>query len=226
MRFGVRLTGILLCLSTALGLCACGAQAAPQEAPDASDSAAYEAAAETVRREFVQLAEDGMDAFVEEEHPELPWYTAILTRFAENSYFEAYYDFDGNGVPEMIIGAGSEEAPTPIAVYAFDGEKMRYLCKESPLGERARLSRADGLFIVTASGGAASGTLTLYRIAPDGWSTEIVDIVDYQFTDASTVSYSSELGNISREELLARGIPEAVGLDIEPEWNCFYRSGG
>ena len=188
------------------------------------DTAAYEAAAQTVREEFVRVIQDGIDAFDEAAHPELPWYTAALTRFPENKYFDGYADFDGNGIPEMVIGTGRDTSMplTPIAVYAFDGQKMHYLCKEHPLGERAYLSRGDGLFVVHGSGGAASGILVLYRIGEDGWSTEIVDVIDYEYTDADHVTYTSEYGRISPEELVSRGLPDSSGLDVAFEWHCFY----
>ena len=146
----------------------------------------------------------------------------LLTRFQENSYYESFYDFDGNGVPEMLIAVGNDEYKTPIAVYAFDGQQMRYLCKEHPLGERAYLSRADGLFVVHGSGGAASGVLAVYRIADDGYSTEMVDVVDYEYSDADHVTYTPQMGKLSPEEITARGIAESNGLDIEPNWTCFY----
>ena len=110
-----------------------GAPAAAEETA-AYDRAAYEAAAQAVKDEFVQLFRDGIEDFDEAAHPELPWYTAVMTRFAENSWYEGYYDFDGNGVPEMLIAAGDGEWMSPVAVYAFDGQQMRYLCKEYPLG--------------------------------------------------------------------------------------------
>ena len=224
-----RILSVLFCLCLTAALCACGKDAAPSAtgrdaARPSYDAAAYEAAAQAVRDEFIGLIETGIEDYDEAAHPELPWYTATLTRFEENSYYEAYCDFDGNGVPEMLIGAGNENGRTPIAVYAFDGQSMRYLCKDWPLGERAYLCRVDGLFMVRASGGAAQGSLVFYRIAPDGWSTEIVDVVDYQFSDEKHVSYTSQMGNISAEELESRGILESFGLDVEPEWSCFYQS--
>ena len=185
---------LLLCLSLGLSLCACGstasaaaveaapaaqaAEPADNSAPEAPgeepayDPAAYEAAAQAVKDEFIQVILDGLDEFDEDAHPELPWYTAALTRFEENSFYEARHDFDGNGVPELLIGAGFGDYLSPIAVYAFDGRDMHYLCREVPLGERVHLSRADDLFVVRASDGAAAGSLTFYRIAEDGSMVE------------------------------------------------------
>ena len=249
-----RLFALLLCLSLALGLCACGGGsgrdavtspgdifASPGDAyedaygtpgdmgweyfttsGDAASVLTYEAAARAVREEFIQVTREGLDSFDEAAHPELPWYTAVLTRFEENRYWESYYDFDGNGVPEMLIAVGDEENKTPIAVYAFDGQNMHYLCKGAPLGERSYLSRKDGLFIVHGSGGAASGALTVYLIAEDGWSTVIVDEIDYEYSDDGRVTYTSRYGTISPEEVVSRGLADSIGLDVDPIWSCFW----
>jgi hypothetical protein len=198
----------------------------PQTVADAVntlyDAAAYESAAQAVKDEFIQVTRDGIDSFDEAAHPELPWYTAVLTRFEGNRYYEGYYDFDGNGVPEMVIAVGDDAYKTPIAVYAFDGKSMHYLCKEHPLGERAFLSRTDGLFVVHGSGGAASGVLAVYRIAEDGWSTEIVDVISYEYSDAEHVTYTPELGNLRADEVVSRGLANSFGLDVELNWSCFY----
>ena len=202
------------------------AEAAPAEAEPAFelDAAAYDAAAQAVRDEFIQVTLDGIENFNEEEHPELPWYTAVLTRYDVNSYFDGFYDFDGNGVPEMLIGLGNEYVPekTVIAVYAFDGQTMRYLCKECALGERSYLSYKDGLFIVHGSGGAASGILELYRIAADGWSTDVIDEISYEFSDAEHVTFTSRDGVISPEQVENLGLMDSLGLDVEVEWTQFY----
>ena len=189
----------------------------------AYDPAAYETAAQAVRDEYIQLIEGGLDNFDENAHPELPWYTAAMTHFSENRYYEWFYDFDDNGVPEMLVAAGSDDYQMPIAVYAFDGQAMRYLCKEHPLGERAHLSYADGLFVVHGSGGASSGVLAVYRIAEDGWSTEIVDVIGYEYSDAEHVTYTPEYGNISPEEVESMGLADYERFDAdEPVWTCFY----
>ena len=188
------------------------------------DTAAYDAAAQAVRDEFIQVTLDGIENFDEEAHPELPWYTAVLTRYDVNSYFDGFYDFDGNGVPEMMVALGNEYVPekTVIAVYAFDGQSMRYLCKECALGERSYLSYKNGLFIVHGSGGAASGILEIYRIAADGWNTEVIDEISYEFTDAEHVTFTSRDGAISPEQVENLGLMESLGLDVEVEWVQFY----
>ena len=104
-------------------------------------------------------------------------------------------------MPELIIAAGDDTYQQPMGLYAFDGEKMVYLCKEAPLGERCSLTYfRDGLFASRGSGGAAVGSVTLWRIGPDGCSTEIYDTVNYEYKDENTVVYTPELGNVSAEE--------------------------
>ena len=205
-----------------------GAQTETEAAPGSLyDTDAYAAAAQAVRNEYVQVIQAGIDSFDEAAHPEIPWYTAALTRYDDNRYYEGYYDFDGNGVPEMVIAIGSEIYPDlkPLAVYAFDGQSMHYLAKEHPLGERSYLSWSDGLFVVHGSGGASSGILAVFRIADDGWSTESVDLIEYEYSDATHVTFTPEYGRITPEEAgdLANQAPLETALAID--WNCFYPVG-
>ena len=55
------------------------------------------------------------------------------------------------------------------------------------------------MFAVHGSGGAAVGSITLWRIAADGIGTEIIDNVNYEYRDENTVIYTPELGNVSAE---------------------------
>ena len=182
------------------------------EAEPAEGQSAYDLAVAVIEQEYIQVREQGLDDFDESAHPELPWYTALLTRYPENSFYKAFYDFDDNGVPELVIGIGSEEIQ-PVGVYAFDGRDMHYLCAENPVGERSHLSRHDGLFVLHGSGGASSGILVLFTIAEDGWSTELVDEFEYEYDEAAgQMTYSSQLGVISPEELVERGLPESEDL--------------
>lgn len=195
------------------------------ESEPIEEQSAYDLAVEVIEQEFIQVREQGLDDFDESLHPELPWYTALLTRYPENSFFKAFYDFDGNGVPELVIGMGGEEI-RPVGVYAFDGRDMHYLCAENPVGERSHLSRHDGLFVLHGSGGASSGILVLFTIAEDGWSTELVDEFEYEYDEAGQVTYTSQLGVLSPEELVERGLPESEGLEAELDWECFLAGEG
>jgi len=159
-----------------------------------------QAAADKVLAEYAALTMDVLENYDETAHPELPWYTAVIANPVRNDLYYGWYDFDQNGTPELVIAAGDEDYRQPMAIYSFDGEKMVYLCKEHPLGERSVLTYfSDGLFAVHGSGGAAVGSITLWRIAADGFGTEIVDNINYEYKDEHTVTYTPELGNVSAE---------------------------
>ncbi len=195
----------------------------------AYDPAAYEAAAGAVRAEYVRIIQAGSDAlenYDEAEHPELPWYTAVLLRYSDLQYYEGYYDFDGNGVPEMMIASGNDSYMELLAIYTFDGQKMHYLCKEYPLGERSRLKRADDQFVLQGSGGASSGILVIFRIAEDGWGTDILDVVEYNYSETGQVTYTPSLGNITPEEITNRALAEYEPFTDDFEWTSFYPGTG
>ena len=159
-----------------------------------------QAAADDVLAEYAALTNDALKDFDESAHPELPWYTAVIANPVRNNLYFGWYDFDTNGTSELVIAAGDEDHKQPMALYAFDGKKMVYLCKEHPLGERSSLTYfQDGLFAVQSSGGAATGCISLWRIAADGYSTEIINTVNYEYKDESTVVYTQESENASAE---------------------------
>ena len=190
-------------LSAPAGTDAAAATKAPAEAAPADDKAAYDAAVEAVLAEYRALDADALENYDEAAHPELPWYTAVIANTVRNDLFCGFWDFDGNGTPELIVAAGDADYQVPEAIYAFDGTKMVYLCKEQPLGERSILTYKDGLFFVHASGGAAVGSVAVYRIAPDGYGTDLIEIMDYEYSDADHVTYTPELGGMTPEEFAA-----------------------
>ena len=165
------------------------------------DADAYRKAKNDLLSEYTGLNQPALEDFDDEAHPELPWYSAIVANPVRNSLYYALYDFDGNAVPELVIAAGDDDWKQPAGIYAFDGEKMVYLCKQMPLGERCSLSYfKDGLFAVQGSGGAATGSVAIYRIAPDGFSTDLIEIMDYEYQDENKVTYTPEFGNMSPQE--------------------------
>ena len=171
---------------------------------------AYDAAVQAVLDEFAALTLDELYDYDEAAHPELPWYTGIIANRERNDLYYGFYDFDGNGVPELVIAAGDDSYQAPEAVYAFDGTKMVYLCKEQALGERATLSvMPDGTFVVRGSSGAAAGVCAIYRIAADGYSTDLLEVMDYEFSEDGTVTYTPQLGNMTPEEFIAGNYTDA-----------------
>ena len=172
----------------------------------AYDSTAYEAAVQALLDEYriVSITEPG--EFREEDHPEIPWYsvsTYLLYQYDGLHLYCGRYDFDGNGVPELVMAVGSEDdpRPQPIGIYAFDGRDLIYLCKEQFLGERASVSvSGDGIFTVCGSGSAFSGGVIVYRIAPDGYSTEILDWYEYEYQQDGSVEITVYAGDMTAED--------------------------
>ena len=180
------------------------------------DYEAYNTAVQAVLDEYAALDADALENYDESAHPEIPWYTAAIANTVRNSLYYGFFDFDGNDVPELIIAAGDDSYQVPEAVYAFNGSGMTYLFKEHPLGERATLSWNGELFAVRGSGGAAVGSVALYRIAPDGKSAELIEVMDYEYADENSVTFMPELGNMTVEEFNALDLGEAPsGIEYE-----------
>ena len=80
----------------------------------------------------------------------------------------AYYDIDGNGVDELLIGNGTQENETIIGLYAFDGEKAITL--NNTVGERASLKiHTDGTIKIQNSESSSSTTTKYYRLDESGY---------------------------------------------------------
>ena len=186
------------------------------------DHAVYQSAMNSVLDEYASLTQEVLENYDDAAHPELPWYTGIVANTMRSSLYYGFKDFDGNGVPELVIAAGTDDYRQPVAIYAFDGQKMVYLCKDHPLGERCFLSGLkDGVFVVRGSGSAATGVFALYRIGEDGFSTDMLEVMDYEYQNESTVTYTPELGNMTAEEFIAGGYPEMMNEDLAVEYTLF-----
>ena len=183
------------------------------------DRAAFEAALKTLLDEYrlVRITEPG--EFREEEHPEIPWYSIVSYLYYQYDGLDlcyGTYDFDGNGVPELVMLTRSEEAQRPIGIYAFDGSKFVYLCKEMPLGDRTSVSvSGDGTFTVSGSGGAFSGVVLVYRIGADGCSTEILDWYEYEYQADGSVRITPQVGDMSAETFDSNALWQPFEVPIE-----------
>ena len=169
MKYTMRLLILVLCAALCMGGCglreknpaAPDATAAPESAvtPEATaaagtesaapadttaapfDQAAYDDAVTDILDQYLELREKGIDGFDEEAHPQLPWYSAVVASWSWNALYYGTWDFDGNGVDELIVAAGDDDFCQPVGIYAFDGRDMRYLCPDQALGERSSVSR-------------------------------------------------------------------------------------
>jgi len=175
------------------------------------DEEVYAAAVDALLEEYRSILPMDPENYDEEAHPEIPWYSAILLRYDGQKVFYGFYDFDGNGVEELVVSVGDDSFSRPIGIYAFDGERMLYLCKDQALGERATVSFADGVFTVTGSGGAASGSVITYRIGEDGYTAEIIDWYEYEYQNENDVTVTVHEGSMTDEAF----DPDALWRDFD-----------
>ena len=100
--------------------------------------------------------------------------------YREGSFHYAYYDIDGNGVEELLIGSGPEEYIRIVDIYGFDGVQAVQLVDEPTLGDRSQLTlMEDGSLYLYGSNGAASGVHKLWRIGGSGYALD--EIYEYSF---------------------------------------------
>ncbi|MBM7643688.1 DUF6287 domain-containing protein [Streptococcus loxodontisalivarius] len=100
----------------------------------------------------------------------------------------ATYDFDKNGVNELVIASNSYGAISIFDIYTINSENklVRLTNAENKLnmiGERMTLTpREDGTFFYHGSGGANTGGNAIYTFAKDGASLEKTAEVSYDFS--------------------------------------------
>jgi hypothetical protein len=88
----------------------------------------------------------------------------------------AFKDIDGNGTPELAIGAGGAGEPAIYDVYAFDGARAVRLIDDGSLGYRAWCCiNADGTIPLWGGQGAGVGAWSFCRIAPDGHTLSLIE---------------------------------------------------
>lgn len=197
----------------------------PTAAPEASNSSPIAAYTAVLRTYFddMHLDTDGYWELVDAQweasmNDEADLETDVILSML--GYFFRYnepircglYDFDVNGVDELVIIAGSEQIACR-AVYTFDGQAAHHLFP-SALSERSYLNvYPGGGFVFGGSTGAGSGISTVARIAGDGYTLEILaDAVydDMLYGDMEPV-YSP--GSLTEEELAALYPGEAVPIE-------------
>ena len=173
-------------------------EAEEEAAREAERKQAYEDAVDELLDDYREVLETGVDAFDESTYPEIPYYSIQTVRYSGTIYY-GYYDFDENGTDELILATGDEEFKQPIGIYAFDGTKMVYLCKEQSLGERATIHFQNGLFTIHGSISASSGVVLSYKLADDGYSIDIQDWYMYEYDENDELTVTTEIGNMDEK---------------------------
>lgn len=88
-------------------------------------------------------------------------------------FYYDYYDIDGNGTDELLIGYGSKFKDV-VDVYGTKDNKPQKLIDEYSLGERSQLYiYPDGTMLLFGSGGAALNVIDTYKIKEDGVSLSV-----------------------------------------------------
>lgn len=88
-------------------------------------------------------------------------------------FYYDYYDIDGNGTDELLIGYGSEFKDV-VDVYGTKDNKPQKLIDEYSLGERSQLYiYPDGTMLLFGSGGAELNVIDTYKIKEDGVSLSV-----------------------------------------------------
>lgn len=88
-------------------------------------------------------------------------------------FYYDYYDIDGNGTDELLIGYGSKFKDV-VDVYGTKDNKPQKLIDEYSLGERSQLYiYPDGTMLLFGSGGAELNVIETYKIKEDGVSLSV-----------------------------------------------------
>jgi hypothetical protein len=149
----------------------------PPEPPATPDNA-WQSAYDVVLAAYEAAVAGGFAQYDENLVSEaLTWEAAYDARIAERTYY-AYHDIDGNGTPELVIGA-EVGLITVYDLYAFDGGKAVRLIENSSLGYRAwAYINEDGIIPFWGGEGAGVGSWSFFRIADDGYTLTLVERVD------------------------------------------------
>lgn len=151
-------------------LAACGMDVLnpPVEAEEAHK--AYE----TVVAEYQELVSRGINGTEDEEEyervnwDEYPHVTEDIMFWGGPDYY-GYYDIDGNGIDELILGNYSghnenrEDSYYSVGIYAFNGSEA------VNIGETLTRFLADGTIVDMTNGGSVEN---VYRIGFDGFTRE------------------------------------------------------
>ena len=107
------------------------------------------------------------------------WYGGPQEGATAALYYD-YYDLDGNGTEELLIGYGTDTDPIGIVdLYGVQNQTFYKLVDEYSLGERTQATvYSDGSIVLTGSGGYDSVYVEAYRFKEDGMLNSPEVIVD------------------------------------------------
>ena len=117
--------------------------------------------------------------------------------------YYTYYDIDGNGSDELLVGSGTPDGSSVsyYDIFTSDGVNVKKLFYNESLGERSYLTiYTDGSIHFQGSNGAADGTVQCWMLAGDGVTPVMLLGYDYHYDEAGQVQYLNVAGTMSPEE--------------------------
>lgn len=82
-----------------------------------------------------------------------------------DNFYYAYYDINGNGMEELLIGFGIEGCIRIVDLYGFDGEQAVELVNEPTLGDRSTLTLlTDGTLYLFGASSATETSHTYLKV--------------------------------------------------------------
>ena len=133
-----------------------------------------------------------------------------------NRLYYAYYDIDGNGSGELLIGLGTPDGSyvSCFDIFASDGTGITKFFDNESLGERSSLTvYTDGTIHFQGSNGAADGVVECWVIGSDGATPVSVLAYSYHYDETGQISYSDVTGNmlpVDYENSLSEKTPVSV----------------
>ncbi len=133
----------------------------------------------------------------------------------------AYYDIDGNGSMELLIG-GDYDTPCVLDIITYDGNAAHGCFTDEWIGERNSLYiYKDGTIRYHGSGGATFHTEDLYRLSSNGYDLELINHYEVDWESYSDAVYYDGEKYLTPEEF--NKITEELGY-ISPEWFSFLEN--
>ena len=129
--------------------------------------------------------------------------------FYQNAYpdstqlYYAYYDIDGNGTEELLIGHGGPDGSYMryYDVFSTDGTSTYRFFNDDSMGDRSTLTiYTDGTMDVNGSGGAADGVESCWTIGADGHTPVKVLGFRYHYEEYGGKFYADIEGDMFPED--------------------------
>ncbi len=184
---------------------------APPEEPSASSEqegiteeelkANVDAVYDKVLGEYANLMDMGRDAFLEKYGSTFVDYPSGGINYmlpfdafqGEGEVLWGRYDYNGDGIDELVLALDGGDYRQVYAVYASDGENFYELADDQHLGYRINLNvLPDGTFMIHGSGGANTWSDTICKISENGKSLDIIEKYIYDEMSTGSTSYVGE----------------------------------